>query len=93
MVDQPELTKDALLNVAAESYGLDDFGDDWFQGPMEVLLDAIKAEARLNAAGDFSAEKQFGHVLRDRLHAQMWFKRHPETVSYTHLTLPTTSRV
>ena len=81
MVDQADLAKDALLNAAVDTYGLDDFGDNWFEGPMEVLLDAIRSEARLNAAGDFSAVKQFGHVLRDRLHAQMWFKRHPEILA------------
>jgi hypothetical protein len=75
------LTKDTLLTAAVEEHGLDDFGDNWFEAPMEVLLDAIKSEARLNAAGDFSAVKQFGHVLRDRLHAQMWFKRHPEVLA------------
>lgn len=61
-----------------EATGLDDFGDRWFERPMDVLLDAIAGEARLNAAGDFSAMQQFHHVLRDRLLAQMWFKRHPE---------------
>jgi hypothetical protein len=81
MVDRANLTKDALLDAAVDAHGLDDFGDNWFQRPMDALLEAIKAEARLNAAGDFSAVKQFGHVLRDRLHAQMWFKRHPEILA------------
>ncbi|AKM06363.1 Sulfotransferase [Pelagerythrobacter marensis] len=64
-----------------EATGLDDFGDRWFERPMDVLLDAIAGEARLNAAGDFSAMQQFHHVLRDRLLAQMWFKRHPEILA------------
>ena len=61
-----------------EATGLDDFGDRWFEQPMEVLLDAVRDEARLNAAGEFAAEKQFHHILRDRLYAQEWFRRHPE---------------
>jgi len=77
-VEQARLDKDYLIEQAAESTGLDDFGSRWFERPMEVLLDAVKHEARLNAAGTFSAMKQFHHVLRDRLLAQMWFKRHPE---------------
>lgn len=81
MVDPACLTRDRLLAAAVEATGLDDFGDRWFERPMEVLLDAVKAEARLNAAGDFSAMKQFHHVLRDRLLAQMWFKRHPEILA------------
>ncbi|RXZ65017.1 sulfotransferase [Pelagerythrobacter rhizovicinus] len=75
------LEKDHLLEQAMEATGLDDFGDRWFERPMEALLDAVKGEARLNAAGDFSAMKQFHHVLRDRLLAQMWFKRHPEILA------------
>ncbi len=48
---------------------------------MEVLLQAVRGEARLNDAGTLAAEKQFHHVLRDRLYAQMWFDRHPEILS------------
>ena len=75
------LEKAHLLEQAAEATGLDDFGDRWFERPMDVLLDAVAGEARLNAAGDFSAMQQFHHVLRDRLLAQMWFRRHPEILS------------
>jgi len=80
-IDPARLDKDFLLAEAVEATGLDDFGDRWFERPMEVLLDAIRSEARLNAAGDFSAMKQFHHVLRDRLLAQMWFKKHPEILA------------
>lgn len=80
-VEQARLDKDYLIEQAAESTELDDFGSRWFERPMEVLLDAVKREARLNAAGTFSAMKQFHHVLRDRLLAQMWFKRHPEILA------------
>ena len=77
----PRLDKDALLEEAAAATGLNDFGDRWFERPFDALLDSVKHEARLNAAGDFSAMKQFHHVLRDRLYAQMWFKRHPEILA------------
>lgn len=80
-VGPARLDKDHLLEEAAQSTGLDDFGDRWFERPMDVLLDSLRREARLNAAGDFSASKQFHHVLRDRLLAQRWFKRHPEILS------------
>ncbi len=74
----PRLDKDALLEEAAAATGLNDFGDRWFEKPFEVLLDSVKHEAQLNAAGEFSATKMFHHVLRDRLYTQMWFGRHPE---------------
>ena len=77
----PRLDKDALLEEAAAATGFNDFGDRWFEKPFEVLLDSVKHEAQLNAAGEFSATKMFHHVLRDRLYTQMWFKRHPEILA------------
>ena len=77
----PRLDKDALLEEAAAATGLNDFGDRWFEKPFEVLLDSVKHEAQLNAAGEFSATKMFHHVLRDRLYTQMWFSRHPEILA------------
>ena len=75
------LEKDFLLERAAEATGLDDFGDRWFERPMDVLLNSVRREARLNAAGDWAAMQQFHHVLKDRLVAQMWFARHPEILA------------
>ncbi|WP_234024886.1 sulfotransferase family protein [Tsuneonella amylolytica] len=75
------LTKDELLSQAVEATGLTDFGDRWFEKPMEVLLESVREEARLNAIGALAAEKQFHHVLRDRLYTQMWFDRHPEILA------------
>jgi len=80
-IDPARLEKDYLLEEAVQATGLDDFGDRWFERPFEALLDSVKGEARLNAAGDFSAKKQFHHILRDRLYTQMWFKRHPEILT------------
>ena len=81
LVQPARLEKDYLLEQATEAAGMDDFGDRWFEGPMDVLLDSIHAEARLNVAGDFSAMQQFHKVLVDRLWAQMWFRRHPEILA------------
>ena len=78
LVEPARLEKNHLLESAVEATGLEDFGDRWFEGPMDALLESVEAEARLNAAGTFSAAKQFHHVLRDRLYTQMWFDRHPE---------------
>ncbi|MDG5749184.1 sulfotransferase [Qipengyuania sp. XHP0207] len=75
------LEKDFLVEKASAATGLDDFGDPWFEQPFDVLLDSVKREAALNAAGDFSAMQQFQYVLESRLYAQMWFKRHPEILA------------
>ncbi|GMM93444.1 sulfotransferase family protein [Qipengyuania sp. MTN3-11] len=81
LIEAVRLEKDRLLAAAKEATGLDDFGDPWFERPMEVLLDSVKSEARLNPAGEVSAAAQFHHVLRDRLLAQWWFERHPEVLA------------
>jgi hypothetical protein len=77
----PTLEKGALLDAAMCETGLADFGDRWFERPFEVLLGAVRGEARLNATGEVAAVAQFHHVLRDRLLTQMWFKRHPEILA------------
>lgn len=78
LVAPSRLEKTALMEHAASETGLDDFGDPWFEQPFSVLLDSIRDEARLNTAGEFAARLQFGKVLRDRLIALDWFRRHPE---------------
>ena len=74
----PVLDKGALLDEARAFTGLEDFGDPWFERPLTVLLEAIKSEARLNAAGEWTAQKQIVKILTDRLWAERWFDRHPE---------------
>ena len=73
-----KLEKAHLLEKAMRETGLEDFGDGWFEQPFEVLLESVRHEARLNAAGEVAAAGQFHHVLRDRLLTRMWFERHPE---------------
>ena len=75
------LEKDFLMEEARQATGLSDFGDPWFERPFDVLLKSVHEEAALNPAGSFAAMKQFHHVLRDRLYAQMWFDRHPEILA------------
>ena len=81
LIDPARLDRNFLLDQAVDATGLDDFGDRWFERPFDVLLDSVRREAQLNAAGDFSAMKMFHHVLRDRLYTQMWFARHPEILA------------
>jgi hypothetical protein len=81
LADTPVLKKEALLDKARAFTGLDDFGDPWFERPLDVLLDAIKAEARLNEAGEWTAMKQVVKILADRLWAEQWFEAHPEILA------------
>ncbi|EDL47899.1 Sulfotransferase [Erythrobacter sp. SD-21] len=81
IVDKACFDRDFLMEEVSRAYDLDNFGDRWFVEALDVLLQSAKEEAGLNAAGDFSAMKQFHHLLRDRLYAQMWFDRHPEILA------------
>ena len=77
----PVLEKAALMEQARAVAGSDDFGDPWFERPLDVLLDAVCGQARLNAAGEWSAMKQFEKVLIDRLWAEQWFAEYPEILA------------
>jgi hypothetical protein len=81
LAEVPVLDKDTLLQRARDLAGLDNFGDPWFHRPLDVLVDAIAAEARLNEAGQWTAMKQIGKILVDRLWAEQWFERHPEILA------------
>lgn len=73
-----ELDLEALERKASEQTGLDDFGDGWFRGPLRVLLDALRDEARLNVVGRIVAHHHVAKLLRDRLRTEQWFADHPE---------------
>jgi len=81
LADKPVLEKHALLQRACNYTGLSEFGDRWFEKPLEVLLEAIRTEARLNPSGEWSARAQFEKMLHERLWAEQWFARHPEILA------------
>jgi hypothetical protein len=81
LAERPALEREALAASAADHTGLNDFGDPWFTRPFDKLLESVREEARLNAAGEWAARKQFEKVLHDRLWAQQWFARHPEILA------------
>lgn len=81
MIAKPVLDRQAIMSSAIDDAGSDDFGDPWFQRPLEALLDALRREARLHEAGEVVAVAQCRKVLVDRLWAQQWFARHPEILA------------
>jgi len=74
----PTLDKDKLIATARSKTGLKDFGDGDFETPLDVLLDAIKTEARLNTLGQLVQRQRILSLLMNRLRAEDLFKRHPE---------------
>jgi hypothetical protein len=81
LAETPRLEREALLAKARAHTGLDNLGDPWFVEPFDKLLEAIHGEARLNAAGEWAATKQFEKVLHDRLWAEQWFAGSPEILA------------
>lgn len=74
----PALDTHDLLDRARAETGLDDFGDDWFLGPLDVLVGALREEAALNPLGRFAAIGQIDKLLRERLWTQHWRAKHPQ---------------
>ena len=58
--------------------GLDDFGDEGFLEPLEVLVDSINREAQLNPVGHMIIRGRIVGVLTNKLVAQDTIKQHPE---------------
>ena len=72
------ITVRAVLSDARRKVGLDDFGDEGFLEPLEVLVDSINREARLNPVGHMIIRGRIVGVLTNKLVAQDTIKRHPE---------------
>ena len=67
-----------LLDAARAQSGLDDFGDDSFREGLEILVRALRAEARLNAVGEAALRARIVAYLTQRLQIEDWYRRHPE---------------
>jgi Sulfotransferase family len=67
-----------LMAAAVERTGLDDFGDDTFRDGLELLVRALRDEARLNARGEAFIYQRIGLHLSQRLQVEDWYRRHPE---------------
>ena len=67
-----------LTASAVDQTGLEDFGDDSFREGLEILLRALRDEARLNERGEGFIYSRIGMHLRQRLQVEDWYRRHPE---------------
>jgi hypothetical protein len=76
----PSLTLEpkALKQAAVEQTGLTDFGEPWFDEPLEVLCGALRHEAGLSAPGLVSTCFMLVGVLKNRLLIEDLVRRHPE---------------
>jgi len=71
------LSVEALIRSARQGSGLDDFGDEWFLGPLARLVENTNDDAGL-IAPDAGAGLRIQGALMDRLNLVQYFKDHPE---------------
>lgn len=74
---RPSLTKDSLIRSARKATGLQDFGKDFIDEPLDRLLFSIKEEAGLHPIGNFITRQRMINLLCTRLRAEDLFKRNP----------------
>ncbi|MYF70222.1 MAG: sulfotransferase [Proteobacteria bacterium] len=72
------LRVDSMIAAARRKTGLDDFGDDWFVEPLNVLVKSINEEARLSSMGYALQKSRIVSALSTRLCAQHLIGKHPE---------------
>ncbi|HSF90136.1 MAG TPA: sulfotransferase [Saprospiraceae bacterium] len=71
------LDKDHLIRLARKQTGLQYFGDDFWEEPLERLLDAIEHEAQLHPVGRFITQQRMTSLLAIRLRAEEAFRKYP----------------
>jgi hypothetical protein len=71
------LSKDHLIKRARKQTGLHSFGDDFWEEPLDRLLESINREADLHAVGRFITRERLTGLLAIRLRAEDQFKRFP----------------
>jgi hypothetical protein len=72
------LDQATLLSQARRRSGLSDFGDEGFQEPLRILLQAIEQEAELTLMGRWMARWEIRNHLENRLRVIEVLKRLPE---------------
>lgn len=73
-----DLNPDRLLTRARKNTGLQDYGSDYFQGPLRLLCASLEEDAHLTAMGRIIARQDILRLLSNRLQFVNIFKLHPE---------------
>jgi len=82
------LTKESLMDAAKKATGLNDFGTDFWEEPLEVMLKSIQEEAQLHPIGQFITRQRLINLLSVRLRAEHYFKKHPEILEQEIYLIP-----
>ena len=73
-----KLDKDILISKARKITGLSDLGKDFWDEPVERMIDSINGEANLNPIGRFITRERLTSLISIRLRAEYFFKKYPE---------------
>jgi len=73
-----KLNKDLLIKLARKRTGLHSFGDEFWEEPLDRLIDSINHEAELHPVGRLITRERLTGLLATRLRAEKWFNRFPE---------------
>jgi len=73
----PGLRIDDLLETARVRTGLEDYGDEWFMEPLEVLVSSLNAESSLERGVELMRGRLVS-LLADRLRLRALQAAHPE---------------
>ena len=71
-------TAGELMNRASRLTGLSDWGDTYFEEPLNILLKSIKEEAQINPVGKTLVNKQIIKTLSNRLLVENELKKNPK---------------
>jgi hypothetical protein len=72
------LDMDALVALACDRAGSEDFGVDTWREGLEILVHALNTEAALNEMGVGAMTDQICGYLVNRLLIEQWYEKHPE---------------
>ncbi|MCU1364403.1 MAG: sulfotransferase family protein [Ilumatobacteraceae bacterium] len=67
-----------MMDLATSSSGLDDFGPGDFREGLDVLLQSLATDARLDPSTDHAVVGVLQSRLTNRLLVEDWYRRHPE---------------
>jgi hypothetical protein len=73
-----KLEKDHLIQTARRKSGLQFFGKDFWEEPLDRLLYSVNEEAQLSPVGRFITQQRLVNMLAIRLRAENDFSRRPE---------------
>jgi hypothetical protein len=69
---------ESLKKAAIKVTGLTEFGKDFWEEPLKVMLKSINEEANLHPIGQFITRQRIINLLSVRLRAEDYFKKYPE---------------